>query len=231
MLGITTRRSSPRTSPRTRTTAALAVLLGASLLLAVPSTSQAREGQAKQGKWWTTRQSGDDGRRGGHDGRGISRQWQSWGGRRIYRDLIVVRGVNRGPRYRSWRTYCPPEYIYARRVIRVRPVRFYVAVVIGGVSIRGSYHGHDDDCVYGCNFCDARFSDYDGYRVHVGACSHRPHGYRVECSDWEASAGHGWDDRGWRDEDEIGYDRGDYRDYSDGRDYQDDGYYDEDYIR
>jgi hypothetical protein len=195
--------------------ALIAVLVGASLL-ASPVAAQAKQG----GKWWTPKQGGerrvervyrrDSGRRG------FSRQWRTWGDRRVYRDVIEIR-ANRGPRYRAWRTYCPPEYIYSRHAIRVRPIRFVVAAsgAIGGVRFHGSYHG--DDYVYGCNFCDARFGSYDSYHAHVQSCGHRPHGYRVECSDWNAPGG--MDDGGWRDEDRDGgyYDRSQDRDYD--RDY------------
>lgn len=185
--------------------AAIAALVGASLL-ASPDAAQAREG-----KWWTPRQGrerrvervygNDSGRRG------FSRQWRTWGNRRVYRDVIVIR-ASRGPRYQAWRTYCPPEFIYSRRVIRVRPIRFAVAAsgVIGGVRFHGSYH-NEDDYLYGCNFCDARFNSYGAYRAHVQSCDQRPHGYRVECSDWNAPGS--VDDGAWREDSDGGYDRGD----------------------
>jgi hypothetical protein len=160
----------------------------------------------------------------------VSRQWRSYGGQRVYRDMVVIRTGNRIPRYRAWRAYSRPQYVYSRRVIRVRPVRFHVSAVIGGVAIRGSYH-RPGDYLYGCNFCDSRFSTYDTYHGHVASCSHRPHGYRVECSDWDNSSNAGWwDDNEWRDD---GYrDRGysDRRDTSD-RDYRDDRVRDRDDYR
>jgi len=199
--------------------AGLAAVLGASLLLAGMATPDAAD--AREGKWWTPKQGNRDGRRVDRVVRRersprFSRQYRSYGGQRVYRDMVVIRDVNRGPRYRAWRAYSRPYYIHARRVIRVRPARLYVAAVIGGVSVRGRYH---DDYLYGCNFCEARFHDYGGYHGHVVSCSHRPHGYRIECSDWNAPSSAGWwDDREWRDDGYHAYDR-DYRDY---RDYDDD---------
>jgi hypothetical protein len=211
--------------------AAVAAIVGASLA-AAPSAAQARPGD----KWWNPGPSRtervvrrDSGRRE------FRSQWRTWGDRRVYRDVIVIR-AGRGPRYRAWRTYCPPEFIYSRRVIRVRPVRFVVAAgVIGGVRFHGSYH-RDDDSFYGCNFCDARFGSYGAYRDHVASCGLRPHGYRVESSDWNAPGG--WDDSGWRDLDDHdgSYDRGD-GEYDRGCDrgddvrYHDDGDVDDDYDR
>lgn len=171
---------------------AVAGLLGASLLLAGAGTAQASPG----GKWWNPARGGGF-RMEGSAPRAFNRQWRSWGGGRIYRDVIVIRS-SRSPRYRAWRTYAPPEYIYSRRLIRVRPIRFVVAGVFGGVAIRGSWH--DDGLIYGCNFCDARFRTYDAYRTHVLTCSHRPRGYRVECNDWNGAGP--WDDQGWRDDDD-----------------------------
>jgi len=200
--------------------AAVAALVGAALL-ATPGDAKADPG----GKWWTPKQ-GRERRveriyRRDSAPRGFSRQWRTWGDRRVYRDMIVIRAT-RGPRYQAWRTYCPPEYIYSRHVIRVRPIRFVVAAsgVIGGVRFRGSYH--DDDCLYGCNFCDARFGSYGAYQAHVNSCTHRPRGYRVECSDWRGSGD--WGDEGWRDlgDRDPGYDRG----YDPGCDRGDDGRYD-----
>lgn len=174
----------------------MAGLLGASLLLG-PGAAEAKQG----GKWWSPGGRGNGHRIERSQPRRFSRQWRNWGDRRVYRDVITIR-ASRGPRYRAWRTYCPPEYIYSRRVIRVRPVRFVVSAVIGGGSFYGGYH---DDDLYGCNFCDARFGSYDAYHSHVGSCGRRPHGYRVECNDWDEPGQ--WDDRGWRDDDERSYER------------------------
>ncbi len=198
---------------RTNLRAAFIGLVGATLLAVgfAPDVAEAKD----KGK----------GRGYGRDGRRVervyrpqpsrvSRQWRSYGGQRIYRDMVVIRTGNRTPRYRAWRAYSRPQYLYSRRVIRVRPVRFYVSAVIGGVSIRGGYH-RPGDYLYGCNFCDSRFSGYSAYHGHVASCSHRPHGYRVECSDWDHSSNAGWwDDNEWRDDGYRDRDR-DYRDRDD----------------
>jgi hypothetical protein len=197
---------------------AVAGLLGASLLLAGAGTAQASPG----GKWWNPGR-GSGFRMERPAPRAFSRQWRPWGGGRVYRDVIVIRS-SRYPRYRAWRTYAPPEYIYSRRLIRVRPIRFVVAGVFGGAAIRGSWH--DDGYIYGCNFCDARFRTYDAYRAHVLTCSHRPRGYRVECNDWNGAGP--WDDQGWRDDDDRdgGYgSQGGYHVYDRDRDDDRDGGY------
>jgi len=268
--------------------AAVATLLGASLLMSVPSAVQ-----ADQGKWWQPKESrrGDrraegrvesrqhrGGQRGaetryrsgqrvetrqyrsgqrGYDGPyrsqyrsgqrgGFDRQYRQWRGSRVYRDVITIRGGYggyRGPQYRAWRSYCEPEFIYSRRIVRIRPIRYFAAtVVIGGVHVGARYNDYDD-CYYGCNFCDARFESYGAYRAHVYGCDARPHGYRIEASDWndrELRDSGWWDDRNWvRDHTYEGdRDHGDYgdRDYGDrdtgdryydrNRDYDDDRDYD-----
>lgn len=191
-----------------RAGAALVALLGVALMTAAPGSAEARP----EGKWWTPKQG--DGHRGRTERlhrrrsapRAFTRQYRTWGGRRVYRDMITIRNVHRAPRYRAWRTYSTPEYIYSRRLIRVRPVRFYVAV-------GPRWH---DDYLYGCNFCAARFSAFVTYRTHVHSCAHRPHGYRVECSDWDAGPGDGWDEEDWRDyHDDGGHDRDWDRDWRD----------------
>jgi hypothetical protein len=222
-----------------RNIVAVATLLGASLLMSAPVTAQ-----ADQGKWWQPKQgrqraeprhSNRVERRvetrhyGGQ--RGFDRQYRQWRGNRIYRDVITIRGGNRGPRYRAWRTYCEPEYIYRRRIVRIRPIRYYVAAtaVIGGIHIGARYHDHDD-YYYGCNFCDARFDGYGSYRAHVYDCDARPHGYQIETYDWndrELQNRDWWDDRNW--ERDHAYDQGrDYdrdRDYDHNRDYDDEDRY------
>lgn len=220
--------------------AALMGLIGATLLavgLAGPGVAQAKDHGNGRGHGW------GDGRRAERVYRPeqrsrAGRQWRTYGGQRVYRDVVVIRTANRVPRYRAWRAYSRPQYVYSRHVIRVRPVRFHVSAVIGGVSIRGNYH-RAGDYLYGCNFCDSRFSDYDSYHAHVASCSHRPHGYRVESSDWGASSNAGWwDDSEWRDD---GYSDRDYRDrdcrdnrdrddrvYRDSRDEDDRVYRDDD---
>ncbi|HLQ65869.1 MAG TPA: hypothetical protein VK123_01400 [Candidatus Limnocylindrales bacterium] len=229
---------------RTNTVRAALMGLAAATLLAGslmgPGVAEAKD----HGKWWTPRQGqGDGGRwqgaRGERHGQGggVSRQWRAWGGQRVYRDQVVIRTGNRVPRYRAWRAYYRPQYVYSRRIIRVHPVRFHLSAAIGGVSIHGGYRSAGD-YQYGCNFCDARFSDYDDYAAHVATCPYRPHGYRVECSDWDSPADAGWWDEGeWRDYDDGGAyyrDSGDYPDYRNYHDYHDNegsGDYEDDYYR
>jgi hypothetical protein len=202
----------------------LGLLASSLFLIGLGSPSRA---EAKAEKWWNPD-------RGNHvrserlvrrPARGFHRQWRSVQGQRVYRDVIVIRDRYRAPRYRAWRAYSQPVFIYSQRIIRVRPVRFYAAAsfMIGGVHIQGSYTKHDD-CLYGCNFCDARFDDYSSYHAHVMGCAHRPAGYRIECSDWNDSSDGTCDDDGWRDDDS--YDRGYDHDYDRGDD--DHGRYDDD---
>lgn len=246
----------------TRNIAAVATLLGMSLLMSAPAV------QADQGKWWQpkesrrgeTRQRGGETRNyrsGGHRSgetrqysyrggqRGFDRQYRQWRGGRVYRDVITIRGGYRGTPYRAWRSYCEPEFIYSRRIVRIRPIRYFAAtVVIGGVHVGARYHDQDD-YYYGCNFCDARFENYGSYRAHVYGCDARPHGYRIEASDWndrELRDGGWWDDRNWvrdhtyeGDGDHGNYGDRDYgdrdngdRDYDRNRDYDDDRDYDRD---
>jgi hypothetical protein len=237
-----------------RNIAAVVTLLGASLLMSAPTAVQ-----ADQGKWWQPKQSrgGETRYRGGQRGadtrpyrsgqRGFDRQYRQWRGNRVYRDVYVIRSGYRGPRYRAWRSYCEPEFIYSRRIVRLRPVRYYVAAsaVIGGVRISARYHDHDS-YYYGCNFCDARFDTYGTYRAHVYECDGRPHGYQIVTNDWndrELQNRDWWDDRNWvrvhtydgdRDYGDRDYDR-DYdrdrdtdRDYDRNRDTDDDRDYDRD---
>jgi len=238
--------------------AAIATLLGASLLMSTPIA------QADQAKWWQPKESkraeprrGDrverraEPRRGDRverrvedrradrverrvgarqDGslhRGFNRQYRQWRGNRIYRDVIVIRDNQRGPRYRAWRSYAEPEFIYRRRIVRLRPVRYYVSasVVIGGVHVNARVHDHDD-YYYGCNFCDARYESYGSYRAHVYECDARPRGYQIVTNDWndrELRDSDWWDDRNWERDQE--YDRN--RDQGDDEDYdrdRDSGY-------
>jgi len=211
------------TSPRN--IVAIATLLGASLLISAPSSAQPRSE-----KWWKPKQSRqaeprhrverraqvrhDRGSYGGFD-----RQYRQWRGQRIYRDAITIRSGYRGPRYRAYRTYWEPQYIYRRRIIRLRPVRYYVVAtaIIGGVHIGARYHDHDD-YYYGCNFCDARFDAYGSYREHVYDCDARPHGYTIETNDWndrELRDGEWWDDRNWERDHQYSDNYGDYDDYDD----------------
>lgn len=209
----------------TRNLVAIATLLGASLLISEPSSAQTR-GE----KWWQPKQGRQaqprhrverraQVRHGGSYG-GFDRQYRQWRGHRIYRDAITIRSGYRGPRYRAYRTYWEPQYIYRRRIIRLRPVRYYVAAtaIIGGVHIGARYHDHDD-YYYGCNFCDARFDAYGSYRAHVYDCDSRPHGYTLETHDWndrELQDGGWWADQNWeQDHSYHGHSEGDDCDYDD----------------
>ena len=137
------------------------------------------------------------------------RFYRSYGTVPVYRDYVSVRYQNY-PTY-GWRYYCPPAYYYPTHVVYVRPVRFFVAAdfAIGGLGISAAYA--DPGPVYGCNFCDARFSDYDDYEYHVEHCAHAPQGYRVICEQWDQNQVDEWRD------DQVGDRR--YEDYN--RDYDD----------
>lgn len=215
--------------------AAIATLVGASLLMSAPS-----QAQADQAKWWQPKESrraeprrAEPRRaerrverrvearqdRGLH--RGWDRQYRQWRGNRVYRDVIVIRDNPRGPRYRAWRSYAEPEFIYRRHIVRLRPVRYYVSAsaVIGGVHVNARFHDHDD-YYYGCNFCDARYDSYGAYRAHVYECEARPRGYQIVTNDWndrELQDCNWWDDRNW--EQDHQYDQN--RDYDQDRNYDD----------
>jgi hypothetical protein len=143
------------------------------------------------------------------------RFYRSYGTVPVYRDYVSIRYQNY-PTY-GWRYYCPPAYYYPTHVVYVRPVRFFVAAnfAIGGLGISAAYA--DPGPVYGCNFCDARFSDWDDYEYHVGHCAHAPHGYRIIAEQWDQNQVDEWRD------DQVGDRR--YEDYN--RDYEDDQGYDE----
>ena len=144
------------------------------------------------------------------------RFYRSYGSVPVYRDYVSVRFSHYRPVY-GWRYYCPPAYSYPTHVVYVRPVRFFVAAnfAIGGLGISASYA--DPGAVYGCNFCDARFNDYDDYQYHVEHCAHAPQGYRIIAEQWDQDQVDEWHD------DQAGDRR--YDDYN--RDYDDDQGYDE----
>jgi hypothetical protein len=137
------------------------------------------------------------------------RFYRSYGTVPVYRDYVSVRYQNY-PTY-GWRYYCPPAYYYPTHVVYVRPVRFFVAAnfAIGGLGVSATYA--DPGPVYGCNFCDARFSDYDDYEYHVEHCAHAPQGYRIIVEQWDQNQVDEWRD------DQVGDRR--YEDYN--RDYDD----------
>jgi hypothetical protein len=178
-------------------------LLGIALLVAVPVAVQ-----ADQGKWWTPKEEKPRVRtqtrqrepvRVFRRASGEKRVWRSsprYG--RVYRDYVVVRGVYGGPyQYRARRYWVRPAY--SAHYIYVRPVRYFVAAsaVIGGVRISARFHPHDY-WLYGCNFCDARFENYDDWAAHVGVCRYHPDGYQVRAQYWDDDGeSYGNDDRGW----------------------------------
>lgn len=199
---------------RTTTMVALAGLLGASIFLGAPETAR-----ADQGKWWTPKSDAREAaprrverrterRVGRRDARSWDRQWRTWSGGRVYRDVIVIRRGDRGPGYRAWRYYSYPDYRYQRHVVYVRPVRYCVSVgaTVGSVHLRARIND-PDDFLYGCNFCDARFSDFGAYRAHLYECPHRPAGFQVVAQDWDDHDWGGaswWEDHNWNDDE--GYD-------------------------
>ena len=144
-----------------------------------------------------------------------ARYYRPWRGRTVYRDYVHVR---LGSRYHfrpvyGWRYYCAPSYYYPQHIVYVRPVRLFISAsaVIGGVGISGTYV--DPGEIYGCNFCDARFDDYDEYAAHVQHCPYAPRGYRVEARAWDQDE---WSDRDWQDDrnwDRCGDDDGRDDDY------------------
>ena len=181
-------------------------LLGTALLMAVPAGAQ-----NDQGKWWTPRESkprqsaelrrGRPGREFGLR-RGEQRVWRSsprYG--RVYRDYVIVRGAYYdGPyRYRARRYWVRPWY--SGHTIYVRPVRYFIAAdaIIGGVRISAHFQPHDY-WLYGCNFCDARFGDYDHWAAHVHSCPYGPDGYQVRAQYWNDD--YRDEDRGWYPDEE-----------------------------
>jgi hypothetical protein len=171
-------------------------ILFAGLLGAAVFASSPLSAQADQGKWWDPKQGGThqetrnrdgapDGRNGGNGDRGLHRGWGN-GRPAFQRDVVVIRDGNRGPRYRANRVWVRPTYFYRQHLVAIRPVRYYfgVGATIGGLRIQARFHDHDG-YLYGCNFCDARFDNYDDYARHVVRCDDRPRGYRFDVSDWD----------------------------------------------
>src|SRR5262245_52504808 len=102
----------------------LAGLLGISVLLVAAALTH-----ADQGKWWTPRE---------RDSQRIVRERfsQRWdrgprwdrGWRRggpVVRDVVIIREGARGPFFRARRCYAQP--VICRRVVFVRPVRYFVS--------------------------------------------------------------------------------------------------------
>jgi hypothetical protein len=122
------------------------------------------------------------------------RFYRSYGSVPVYRDYVGVRVHSHCQPVYGWRYYCPPAYYYPTHIVYVRPVRFFVAAnfTIGGLGISAAYA--DPGPVYGCNFCDARFSDYADYAHHVEHCASAPTGYRVMAEEWDQSYSDEWRD-------------------------------------
>ena len=219
-------------------------LLGATVLAGSPAVTS-----ADQGKWWIPDRGGKNapgaryrapmwGGQGGGYGRTVympgPRYARPWQGRTVYRDFVHV---SLGPRYAyrpvaCWRYYVAPAYYEPRHIVYVRPVRFFVSagLVLGRVGISAQYVNPGE--IYGCNFCDARFDNYDDYVAHVQHCPDAPHGYIIQAQPWDQGD---WSSRNWQndrnwDRDNCQDRRDDRCDRSYGRDDQsyqgDDGYYD-----
>jgi hypothetical protein len=122
------------------------------------------------------------------------RFYRSYGSVPVYRDYVAVSVRSHYRPVYGWRYYCPPAYYYPTHVVYVRPVRFFVAAnfSIGGLGISAAYA--DPGPVYGCNFCDARFSDYGDYENHVEHCPYAPAGYRVMAEEWDQNYSDEWRD-------------------------------------
>jgi hypothetical protein len=185
----------------------VAALLGAALVLGVPVAAH-----ADQGKWWKPKQKSERTvvrhdryrapewrapRQAAHS----TRYARAWRGHRIYRDQVWVgRGWGYSRPVYGWRYYVAPTYYYPRRIVYVRPIRFFVSAgaVIGGVRINAAYADRGD--IHGCNFCDARFHSFHAYETHVERCPHGPDGYRVVAQEWDTDS---WsrDDGHWSRDD------------------------------
>ena len=216
-------------------------LLGATALAGSPAASS-----ADQGKWWTPSHGGRNapapGARysapvwRGQSGYGRTvyvpgpRYARPWRGRTVYRDFVHV---SLGPRYAyrpvaGWRYYVAPAYYEPRHIVYVRPVRFFLSagLVLGHVGISAQYV--NPGAIYGCNFCDARFDNYDDYVAHVQHCPYAPHGYIIQAQPWDQGdwGNPSWqDDRNWN-RDNCDNQRGDQ--YDDRSDSRDNGSYDRD---
>ena len=122
------------------------------------------------------------------------RFYRSYGSVPVYRDYVGVRVHSHYQPVYGWRYYCPPAYYYPTHLVYVRPVRFFVAAnfAIGGIGISATYANPGP--VYGCNFCDARFSDYGDYEHHVEHCPYAPRGYSVIAEEWDQRCSDEWSD-------------------------------------
>lgn len=169
---------------------ALVGIAGAAMLIGTAAL-----GEPVQQKWWTPREGRTVDRthprveraRPQVERRAFERRYvRQWRGQRVYRDQIIFRD---GPRYRAWRYAYRPVYYHPRHIVRVRPVRYWIVGHFDLGPFRVSTHlGDRDHWYYGCNFCDARFGSYRSYHRHVVRCDHRPQGYRILVSNWDAAS-------------------------------------------
>ncbi len=212
-------------------------LLGAAVLAGSPIAAR-----ADQGKWWTPKSTAPSRERRverqahPYQGdRGQSRGYQQ-GRPRFQRSFVMLHDGYRGRSYRARRVWARPYYIQRQHLVVIRPVRYFVgaSAVIGGLRINARFH-ENDRYLYGCNFCDARFSGYDDYRSHVLRCDDRPSGYRLDVSDWNDDWNNGACDVDGHDHGGYGqggydggdgYDRGGDYDRGDGYDRGGDDRYD-----
>jgi hypothetical protein len=226
--------------------------LGITVLLGTPLLAQ-----ADQGKWWKPKEgdrrvesrdrNGQGPRQGGPawSGRAGYRDHRydvrgSWGGRAMWRGMPVRRDffMIRDHRYgggffRARRIYAAPRFY--GRFVYVRPVRYFIGAdaLIGGVGIHARIvRPH---YIYGCNFCDARFDNYDDYAAHVEHCAYRPSRCDISVSNWDDGSDSNWDgpystdDGGYQNNDRQGQDDRGYDPHvrtQDDSGYGDDGGYD-----
>jgi hypothetical protein len=195
--------------------------LGITVLLGTPLLAQADQGKWWKPKEGDRRVEQRDrngqgphqggpawGGRGGQDG-------QSWGGRISYRDRRYIGRGSWGGRamwrgapvrrdffmirdrrygggfFRARRIYAAPRF--HGRFVYVRPVRYFIGAdaLIGGVGIHARIvRPH---YLYGCNFCDARFDNYDDYAAHVEHCAYRPSRCDISVSNWDDGSDSNWD--------------------------------------
>ena len=189
-------------------------LLGAAVLAGSPIVAQADQGKwwDPQGRGPSRERGAERQVRTNRGDRGANRNWQQSRPRyqqsqprlqqsrtryrqsqpryqqsrpRFQRSYVTIRDGHRGTGYRAQRVWASPYYIQRQHLVVIRPVRYFIgaSAVFGGLRINARFHDHDR-YLYGCNFCDARFSGYAGYHSHVVLCDARPSGYRLDVSDW-----------------------------------------------
>ena len=165
----------------------LAGLCGAAMLVGTPLLAQADDG-----KWWNPQERPAQRekriertqrtvRARDNDRLRVTRQARP----RFQRDIVVLRHGARGKQFRAHRVWTRPFYLERQRICVIRPVRYFsgITATLGSVQIHARFDEHDG--WYGCNFCDARFGSYRGYRQHVHRCDDRPRGYHFDVQDWD----------------------------------------------